>query len=173
MRIDLIPLVGARIDGVGEINFGQTIKEIKAVLGEPSLDEGKKLYYDDMEFRLDFDKKNKLEFIELIEGPFTEKIEPVIYGIDPFKMPAAELVALLSSNGNNEVDDSEAEYAYTFPEISVGVWRDLTEAVMNETIAELKERGEYEAGKSAFDQDLEKSKFFWTIAIGVKDYYKI
>ncbi|HVI47547.1 MAG TPA: hypothetical protein VM802_21940 [Chitinophaga sp.] len=172
MKIELMPLVGAKIEGAGEINFKQTIQEVKSILGESTKDEGRKLFYDQFEFRIDFDKKGKLEFIEMIYGPNCERAEVVIYDIDPFKLPAQELVDLLTVRGGNEVDDSEAPYSYAFPQISVGIWRDLTEETMLASIEELRKTGEYEQAKDNYDEDLEKSKFFGTIGIGVKKYYE-
>ena len=46
---------------------------------------------------------------------------------DPFKIGTDNLVALLSAKNGGEIDDSEAEYCYGFVNISVGIWRDMTE----------------------------------------------
>lgn len=170
-KIELLPLKGIRINGTDEINLGSKITEVERILGKPSSTDRNNYYYDDIEVRMDFDRKNKLEFIEFIEGPFSDKIELSIYGVNPFSTPAKELIEILLKNGNNNIDDSEAEYAYTFPNISVGVWRDLTEEVVNNTIKELKENGEYEKSREWIENDLLKSKYFWTIGIGIKDYY--
>ena len=39
-------------------------------------------------------------------------------------------------------------------------------------IIEMKENDEYEENKNWILEDLEKSKNFWTIGIGIKNYYK-
>ena len=41
---------------------------------------------------------------------------------------------------------------------------------MEEGIAEMKESGEYENNRESIDEDLEKSRNFWTIGIGKPDY---
>ena len=42
---------------------------------------------------------------------------------------------------------------------------------MEESIAEMKERGEYEDNRVWLDEDLEKSRNFWTVGIGKAGYY--
>jgi hypothetical protein len=172
-KIQLIPLKGIVISGKTEINFGLKRKEVENILGKPDSVDIEKSYYEGLAVRFDFDKKGKLEFIEFIDGPFSDKVELSIYDINPFVTDAKELVKLLLLKGNNNVDDSEAEISYVFPDISVGVWRDYTEKDIVAEIEELKKNGEYEKSKEWIEHDMLKSEYFWTIGIGIKDYYNI
>lgn len=171
-KIEIIPLVGIKIENIGQINLGQSKAEIENLLGKPSKNlNDKKYFYDDFEFRVDFDKKGKSGFIEFIYGPFPEKTEISIYDVNPFRAGAKQLIKILTEKNNGHINDSEAEYCYCFLEISVGVWREFTEEDVQASMDEMKESGEFEENKEVLFEDLEKAKNFWTIGIGTKDYY--
>ena len=95
-----------------------------------------------------------------------------IYNIDPFQIGADKLVEILTEKNNGQIDDSEADYCFGFLNISVGVWRDATTKDIEESIAEMKANNEYEENKDWIDEDLTKAKNFWTIGIGIKNYYQ-
>ncbi|WP_217604116.1 hypothetical protein [Chitinophaga sp. GbtcB8] len=172
--ITILPLQGIDIPGVGAINLGQSRSAIEKILGKPgNHSDDSRSFYDDYECRIDFDKSGMVEFIEFIYGPVPEKTQLSLYGIDPFRVGADNLLALLSEKNQGPVDDSEAEYCYGFVNISVGVWREFTEKEVQESIAEMKESGEYEDNRELLDEDLEKARNFWTIGIGTPGYYTI
>lgn len=168
-KIIINPLDGIEIENMGSIKLGQEKAEVFEILKNFEPDGENNIYYDDLELRIDLNKDGKVEFIELY-GPFCEKISPLIYGINPFKVTAKDLIKLLSSKNNGKIDDTEAPYGYSYLGSSVGVWRDLTEKEAKEDIEEAKKDGEYE---DWMEEDLEKAKYFWTIGIGEKDYYKL
>ena len=172
-KIEILPLDGIVIENIGKLSLGQSKSEIEKLLGKPSDSSNlKQLFFDEYEVRIDLDKKGNAEFIEFIYGPFPEKTELSIYGVNPFQIGATKLVEILTEKNNGKIDDSEAEYCYTFQNISVGVWRQLTEQNVEESIAEMKADNEYEENKDWLNEDLEKAKNFWTIGIGVKNYYE-
>ena len=172
-KIEILPLDGIVIENIGKLSLGQSKSEIEKLLGKPSDSSNlKQLFFDEYEVRIDLDKKGNAEFIEFIYGPFPEKTELSIYGVNPFQIGATKLVEILAEKNNGKIDDSEAEYCYTFQNISVGVWRQLTEQNVEESIAEMKADNEYEENKDWLNEDLNKAKNFWTIGIGVKNYYE-
>ena len=172
-KIEILPLDGIKIENIGKLSLGQSKADIEKLLGKPSDTSNlKQLFFDEYEVRIDIDKKGNAEFIEFIYGPFPEKTELSIYGVNPFQIGASKLVEILTEKNNGKIDDSEAEYCYTFQNISVGVWRQLTEKTVEESIAEMKADNEYEENKDWLNEDLEKAKNFWTIGIGVKNYYE-
>ena len=172
-KIEILPLDGIVIENIGKLSLGQSKSEIEKLLGKPSDSSNlKQLFFDEYEVRIDLDKKGNAEFIEFIYGPFPEKTEVSIYGVDPFKIGAKKLTEILAEKNNGKIDDSEAEYCYTFQNISVGVWRQLTEKTVEESIAEMKADNEYEENKDWLNDDLEKAKNFWTIGIGLENYYE-
>lgn len=102
------------------------------------------LYYDKYELRIDLDKKGEVEFIEFINGPFPALTKLFIYGVDPFQVGADNLIALLTASNNGPIDDGEADFCYTFLNISVGIWREISSGDVEEAIAEMKASSEYE-----------------------------
>jgi hypothetical protein len=172
INIEILPLEGIVIENVGKINLDISKTEILKLLGQPSEFSNKKqLFFSDYELRIDFDNNDKVEFIEFIFGPFPEKTKLSIYNIDPFQIGAEKLVDILTEKNNGKIDDSEADFSYGFLDISVGIWRDMTEKDAEETIQEMKAEKTYEENKNWLEEDLEKSKNYWTIGIGRKNYY--
>ncbi|MEO1438093.1 MAG: hypothetical protein AAFV80_21300, partial [Bacteroidota bacterium] len=70
------------------------------------------------------------------------------------------------------LDDSEAPYCYAFHETSIGIFRDSCDSDVNEMIQEMKANGENPEQEDWVLEDKQKAKYFWTIGIGKKDYYK-
>jgi len=169
--LQLEPLKGIDISGIGFLAFGQSTGEVEQLLGAPSRTYGEQSFYDELELRVDFNDKGKVTFLECIYGPFCEKIIPVLDGYRVFELPGEDLVALLTNKNNGSIDDSEAEYSYTFPNISVGIYRGATPADLSQTIEELKADGTYEENKEWVEEDWKKANHFWTIGIGEKGYY--
>lgn len=171
IKIVLKPLQGILIEGIGELTFGQSKASVENLLGKPSEHSNNvQSFYDNYEMRLDFDEK-ELSFIEFIYGPYPEKTALTLYGINPFNIGAGPLIELLNLKNNGEIDDSEAEYCYSFLNISVGVWRDATEKDLQESINEAKLIGKPQGTIDQLEIELESVKNFWTIGIGKIGYY--
>lgn len=173
IKINLLPLNGIEIEGVGLIKLNTTKTEIVAGLGNPSHQYNKhQLYYDNYELRIDFDDNDQVEFIEFIYGPYPEKTQLSLYEINPFELKAPALLELLSLHNNGAMDDTEAECCYTFKNIAVGVWREFTSQAVETHIQEAKMNGEYDPNDQAiYDEDIEKASYFWTIGLGRAHYY--
>lgn len=171
-KIELIPLKGAHIVQVGTIEFGMTVDKVKQILGQPEQGVDFQLFYYSKELRLDFNQQKCLEFIEIISGPYPKAIEPILYGVNPFVLLAKELVDLLVQKNGSDIDNSEAPVCYAFRKTSVGIFREFTEEVAQQSIDEAKEEGIYEDEKEWLLDDLEKAKHFWTVGIGLKGYYE-
>jgi len=172
-KIEILPLDGIEIENVGKLSFGQSKSDIEKLFGQPSGSSNlNQLFYDNYEFRIDLDKNGNAEFIEFIYGPFPEKSQLSIYGVDPFQIGANKLVEILTEKNNGQIDNSEADFSYGFLNISVGVWREITTKDVEESIAEMKAKNEYEENKDWLEEDMTKAKNFWTIGIGIKNYYE-
>ena len=167
-KIKLIPLQGVEIEKVGKISFGDSKDSVLSLVGNIYEEQDdNSIMVDDLEMKFDFDDKDKLMFIEVF-GPFCEFIEPEILGVKPFKLTSEQLLKLLTERNNGKIDDTEAPYCYAFLNIAVGVWKEVTENDMIDEIKAARESNEYEQW---MDDDLKRSKFFWTIGIGEKGYY--
>lgn len=179
LQIDIKPLVGIEIKNIGEIKLGQTKKDVENLLGLPNLSDNisigniqtNRAFYNEYEVGIDYDDSNTIEFIEFINGPSLEKIQLRVYGIDPFKIEANELIEILSDYNSGKIDETEAPHSYAFENISVGIWRQSVPSDLEEWISEKKLDNTYEIDKSWIDEELERSKHFWTIGIGRKGYY--
>lgn len=200
VEIVFIPLDGILIQNIGKICLGQTEKDVEKILGAPptrylsyyhqgllsfynpnfiqyvpigvTFTNNMQYFYEDLELRIDFDDEHKVEFIEYIGGPFPDKIKPIIYGKEALALPADELIGLLTEKNNGEINDHNGKYIYSFLEIDVGIFREITEAGAKENIEEGKRDGTYYKNKDSFEQDLLKSRHFWTVGIGNKGYYR-
>ena len=179
-KIEIKPCVGIILQDIGMVKLGQLRSEVEKLIGFPTKSQSvsfesisvDQAFYDNYEFRIDYGKDNSIEFIEFIYGPFPERIELNLFGINPFKLDADELIKILTEKNSGLVDTSSSPYIYSFQNISVGIWRESEPNDIMEMIQEKKEDGEYESDKDWLNEELEQSKHFWTIGMGKKDYYK-
>ena len=179
-QIILEPLKGISISQVGQILLGDSIDQVISIIGEPSSWQdmetqqynSKRAFYNNLEMRVDYNQFDRIEFIEFIFGPFPEKTSLQIFDVDPFKIYDTELIKILTFKNNKQPDDTEAPYCYTFNNIGVGIWKDTDSKDIENWISEKRISGEYEADKNWLNEELEKSRHFWTIGIGNKEYYK-
>lgn len=165
--IEIIPLKGIKMDSI-DVILGDDLESITNIIGKPDYQEESQLYYDRYEFRLDFDLNKKLEFIEL-QGPYTNRVIPLIYGVNPFELEAAELVTLLKEKNGSNIDDAEAPYCYCFHNISIGVWRQN----IPEDISQSEIRDATDEERKIWIMEQNKAKHFWTIGVGNIGYYDI
>ena len=158
--ITLTPLQGMEIEGLGALRFGQNLQDVVALLGKPDSGETERLYYHGLGLRVDLDRAGGVEFMEFFR-PENDDYQLSLYGIDPLALPAAQLI-----------DDDEAPFSYAYRNLSIGVWRDFAEEHVLADIAQMRENGEdADADADWVQEDLEKSRYFWTVGIGKPDYY--
>lgn len=169
MKIEIYPLDRITIDEK-TVYLNMSEKDVELLLGRGDII-GSSHYFFNSELRIDYSKNGKIEFIEFLGGT-NGVLKPVIYGISAFEVPADELTELLVSKSNGNVNDSEAEYGYSFIDISVGIYRDLTPESVAEMIEEMIEDGESIENNDDVEADKIRANHWQTIGIGVKDYYK-
>lgn len=167
MRFDLKPHIGA-----GNLNLGMTRGEIRLLLGEPEYSSEKSIMdygdfsipvpakygYFENELQITFDDDNKADFIEFY-GKDAEHTKVYLNGIDVFKISAIKLLKEISTSTSSKFDDEDDEipYSYVFRSIDLAVWRQVVPE-------QDEEKGEV--------PDTDEGKYFWTIGIGMKGYYK-
>ncbi|MCG8387588.1 MAG: hypothetical protein MJA30_18705, partial [Cytophagales bacterium] len=98
------------------------------------------------------------DFIEF-SGKDSEFVEVYLKDIEVFKTPAQQLLQKISDTTRSEFDkeNDEIPYSYVFPSIDLAVWRQVIPG-QDEQTGEILEPDE--------------GKYFWTIGIGIKGYYK-
>ena len=151
-----------------DVILGDDLESITNIIGKPDYQEESQLYYDRYEFRLDFDLNKKLEFIEL-QGPYTNRVIPLIYGVNPFELEAAELVTLLKEKDGSNIDDAEAPNWSCFRNLSIGLWRQN----IPEDISQSEIRDATDEERKIWIMEQNKAKHFWTIGVGNIGYYDI
>lgn len=167
--ITLTPLQGIEIEGLGALRFGQNLQDVVALLGKPDSGETRRLYYDGLGLRVDLDRAGGVEFMEFFR-PENDGYRLSLYGTDPLALPAAQLTALLAEKDPVGIDDDEAPFSYAYANLSIGVWRAFAEEDVLASIAQMRENGE-DADADWVQEDLAKSRCFWTVGIGRPDYY--
>ena len=165
MKIQIIPLEKIVIDGK-DICLGMTRSEVITLLGDGEFTH--RHYYYNSELAIDYDEEDKVEFIEFLGG-IDGKLQPIIYGKYAFKTLADDIIGILTKENGNEIDDYENGCSYTFPNISVGIYRPTTPKGIEKDIEEMKSDGEYNAEYA--EEVMRKASHWATIGIGVKDYY--
>ncbi len=80
------------IDGVSA-DWGMKQSEVEAAIGKGQL-VGNRYYYFDSEMAIDYNDNNTVEFIEFLGG-IDGSLQPHIYGVSAFGLPADDLVELL------------------------------------------------------------------------------
>lgn len=172
IQIEIRPLIGVVINEKVSVDFGMNRGDLISLLGFPSSQYENEYYYDNLELRFDLDPDDRIEFIESYNGPVPEHTVIDLYGINPFETECVELVYILDAHDLGEADTSEAPYCYHFLELSIGVYRESTEEDVLEKIEELKENGPFGESNESLLEELEKSKYFWTMGFGKEGYYK-
>lgn len=166
MRFDLKPHIGA-----GSLKLGMTKEEIRSLLGQPEYSSEKSsIEYGDIsiptpakdgyfenELQITFDNDGKADYIEFY-GKDAEHTEVYLNNIDIFRVPAQKLLKEIVTSTRCEFDneDDEIPYSYVFRSIDLSVWRQL--------IPEQDEETEV--------PETDEGKYFWTVGIGIKGYYK-
>jgi len=166
MQALLYPLDKAVI-GDKNICLGMDKSSVFNMLGKGESFDEKRYYYFNSELAVDFDDKNKVEFIELLGG-IDGELQPMIYDVSAFKENADDLLEILKKFNNGEIDDSENGYSYGFFEISVGIYREF----LPEEVIEDAKNNNMSLDDEDVMEDLRKALHWATIGIGVKNYYR-
>ncbi len=168
MKIEIYPLDKILIDVI-PVYLGMDQSAVEAVIGKGQLI-GKRYYYYDSEMAIDYDDSKRIEFIEFLGG-IDGSLRPVIYGVSAFDAHADELTDLLLRKNNGEVVDTEQGYSYAFPNISVGIYREIRPSDVAEMIEEMKADGITTENNEDLANDMRKAMHWATIGIGVAGYY--
>jgi hypothetical protein len=176
-KIKLLPLEGIEIENIGKVELGKSKSEIERLLGRSTRkSNNNELFYeeyDDYGIRFWFDKHNYVEYIEIYNGPFPKEIIVSIYGVNPFQMFATNLVEFLTERNNGLMIGNATRNSYSFLNISVGLWRRVSEKSIEIDIDESKANGTYEEIKEMVEQDLKIVNYFSSIGVGIRKFYKI
>ena len=165
MKVIINPLDGIVLDNK-EILLGMSKSDVINLLENADVNE--RFYYYDSELAIDFDENDEVEFIEFLGG-IHGKLKPYIYGVSAFESSADELVEILKSHNHDRIRDDENGYAYSFNEISIGIYSESTPEGVQEIIEDMKANGEYD--QDIIDEETEIANHWATIGLGKQNYY--
>jgi hypothetical protein len=179
-EVILIPHEGIEIKSIGKIHFGQTAEMVEEMLGAPNTSsvtftKNMQYFYNDYDIKIEFNADKKVEFIECNAGPFSDKTKTLIYDIDFFNLPADEAIDLLEKRNDGSIfneNPGKPKMSLCFREIDVGIWRDMDETDIEESIKEAISSGVYETNKESYENEARIARYFKSIAIGKKGYYQ-
>ncbi len=168
MKITIYPLERVTFDDVS-ISFGMDRATVETLMGKGHM-AGSRYYYCGGELAIDYDRDDRVEFIEFLAG-MDGSLRPLIYGLSAFETEAGELAAVLTQNNGGEITHTEQGHACRFSGISVGVYRELTPEDVLEMIEEMKANGIPTADNADLEADRRRAGHWSTIGTGIAGYY--
>jgi hypothetical protein len=169
-KITLIPQIGVHIEGLGQVNFGDSKEKILETWGaiDSAINDGNRLQF--LKYGCFVDLKKTDHTFEAIEfwNDYDKNIcEVFIYNTEVLLGEAEAIKAMLYEKNNNEAPNDG--WFVNIDVIYSGGSQKRVQAIIDQSIAEGLEEGEYK--KSLFD-DLRKAKHFTAFGIGYKGYCK-
>jgi hypothetical protein len=163
----LFPLIGMEFNGKS-LRFGDTRAEVENILSPAGNVQETRSYYLGGELALDFDEAGELEFIEFLGG-IDGTLQPELYGKSVFHTTADEVLELLGSHGSPV--DEDGGYTVVVPEVSLGLYREITPGDVEEMVRELMNVELTALGHIDLESENRRANHWGTIGIGKKDYY--
>ncbi|MDE6780213.1 MAG: hypothetical protein K2J40_01955 [Ruminococcus sp.] len=167
MKVIIKPLEGIELDSK-KIILGCSREIVESILGKPHIFESS-YYYFKNEIRFDFDRDNKLEFIELLGG-MDGVLQPEIYGINPFAESTDKVYEILAQHNNGDIDDRENGYSYAFVETDIGIYRPSIPEDVDIMAENCRQAGEPLSAEE-YEYEYRHANYWSTIGIGGKGYY--
>lgn len=130
-----------------------------------------KAYCFDSNLCVEYDDNKRGSLIEVSCGDPESAIMATIYGEDVMKSGADRILQILTEKNHGEAEN-ENGYSYTFYNLSVGVYREITPDDYKELIEEIKINGDPIEDNPDGEADFRKSTHWATIGIGVNSYYR-
>jgi hypothetical protein len=170
-KINLIPQIGVHIEGIGQVNFGQTRDEIVNVFGNYNSinnEADKRVEYANYGFFADFHKQDDtFEAVEFWNDLQENKSEVYIYDKEILNTEAKILIELLQIQNNNE--PSKDGWFINIDAFYSGGSQKHIKA----TIDQAKKDGLYFGeNKEILLKELNQAKYFTSFGIGYKNYCK-
>jgi hypothetical protein len=168
-KITLIPQVGVNIEGVGQINFGDSREKVLKTWGQnDNIREEFRLTFSKYGFFADFNKvDNTFNAVEFWNDYDKNVSEVFIYETEVLKGDAEVIKAALYEKNNKEAPNDG--WFVNIDVIYSGGSQKQLQAIIEQSKNEGSFDGEY---RNSLLQDLEKAKHFSCFGIGYKGYCK-
>jgi hypothetical protein len=168
-KITLIPQVGVNIEGVGQVNFGDSREKLFQTWGknEDQVNDNR-LRFKNYGCFMDFKKSDDtFEAIEFWNDGKENVSKVFIYDAEVLQTEASRIKAMLLEKNNNETTQDG-----WYVNIDV-IYSGGSQKNMLAYIEESKKEGQYEGeAKEQMILDLEKAKYFTSFGIGYNGYCK-
>jgi hypothetical protein len=156
--------------GVGNVKLGMTMEEVHEAMGMNFV--STKMFniitdrYMESNFRVDYDKHNIVNFIELINY-ITDYSQVFYEEVNVFQTKAAELVAYFEryANYNHDLVEAQSGSGYVFEDLGISLWRSR---VFSKEF--LKESWYKQMAKEEQEAEL-RFQYFETVSVWSKGYY--
>ena len=168
MNIYVFPLDRIELNSQS-ICIGCDRNQVVSCLGKPEAIHENRYYYFGAELAFDCNSDGKIEYIEFLGGR-EGKIQPIIYGCPAFSVKADELLAVLTRENSGSVVDNEGGYSYTFPNIEVGIYREM----LPQEVAYMRQQAEEEGkeiDEQEYDRQMSRAMYWSTLGVGKRGYY--
>lgn len=129
---------------------------------------GNSYYYDSRKLRVDISEKQEVEFLELSREE-NGAMSPVLCNVPVFENEVNEVLRQLEKYG--PIEKRENGHMYVLPELAAALWRERTEADVEEFIVDMKADGIAVEGNPDVESEWKLAKHFQTVAIGRKGYF--
>ena len=169
MNIELFPREKAVVDGQS-ITLGADRASVEVILGAGEKVDNRAYYFDSI-LCVEYDEAKKVSFIEVSCGDPGSSVTVTIYDEDIIKSGADPILQILTEKNRGEVEN-ENGYSYTFFNLSVGVYLEITPDDYKELIEEMKANGDPVEGNPDVEADFWKATHWATIGIGTSNYYR-
>jgi hypothetical protein len=163
-KITLLPQVGVQIEGFPQVNFGDTKAQVIQAWGKFAEIRKDRVEYTQFGFFADFKEDGSFEAVEFWNYMESFAAEVYIYGLEVLQNPAAETLAVITENNNNE--PAKEGWFYNVDVIYSGGHPGDFEKI----IEQYKQDGTYEESKAYLEEDYRKSHYFSSFGIGYKGY---
>jgi hypothetical protein len=168
-KIILIPQKGVNIEGVGQVNFGDSKEQLLKIRGQnDDMRDEHRLRFIKYGCFADFNKTDEtFEAVEFWNDYEKNVSEVFIYDTEVLKSNAEETKAMLFEKNNNEAPNEG--WFINIDVICSGGSQKYVEAIIEQSKAD----GEFEGNcKDGLLADLENAKHFTSFGIGYKGYCK-
>ncbi|MBE6542588.1 MAG: hypothetical protein E7672_09135 [Ruminococcaceae bacterium] len=173
MDIEIYPTDKIVIDGK-EIRFGMPKDDVERLIGNGNFVNTKfvknRCYYFNNEMSVDYGDELFVCAVEFLGGS-DGKLKPIIFGVSAFETDAEELFRLLCEKNGRDAEDNEGGYSYSFHEISVGIYREITPDDVEEMAEEMRENGILPENNPDFVNDRRRASHWAALCVGKSGYY--
>ncbi len=162
-------------EGVGQVKLGMKKSEVDSIFNEnprSSQNNNGAFYYLNNALMIEFTQDDKVCYIELSND---DNITILLDGKNLFELKDCEIEKVLSKYGSLNKNEKEYPHVYSFPDLQLNFWRSSNPSKLeNDMKQDLQDADseEYEEIKQFYIEEINKFKFFQTVAIFDKRYYK-